>query len=345
MKMLPRPAKIAVWAVLGCALAATAYLYFRDEGRASAQTTTDAYVRADSTFVAPRIAGQIAQVLVEDNQMVKRGQLLATIDDRDFLVAVASATADVNNARADLLRLKAAQLQQVSVIRQGDAAIAADNASITFAEAEARRYADLAVDGSGTVQERQQSQSQLQVAVARRAEHASARDAARHQAGVLQAQQKQAEASLEKAMAALDAARLNLSYTRITAPIGGIVGHRTLRVGAYVNVGAPLLAVVPLKDAYIEANFRETQLRRVRPGQAVTIAVDMLPGIELRGHVESVAPASGIAFSPIAPDNATGNFTKVVQRVPVKIRIDSGQAAASDLRIGMSVVPTVHVRL
>ncbi|GJG95068.1 HlyD family secretion protein [Cupriavidus pauculus] len=345
MKMLPRPAKIAVWAVLGCALAATAYLYFRDEGRGATQSTTDAYVRADSTFVAPRIAGQIAQVLVEDNQIVKQGQLLATIDDRDFVVAVASATADVNNARADLLRLKAAQQQQVSVIRQGDAAISADNASITFAEADARRYANLAVDGSGTVQERQQSQSQLQVAVARRTEHASARDAAQHQAGVLQAQQKQAEASLEKAMAALDAARLNLSYTRITAPIGGMVGHRTLRVGAYVNVGAPLLAVVPLKDAYIEANFRETQLRRVRAGQAVTIAVDMLPGIELRGHVESVAPASGIAFSPIAPDNATGNFTKVVQRVPVKIRIDSGQAAARDLRIGMSVVPTVHVRL
>ncbi|WP_149135986.1 HlyD family secretion protein [Cupriavidus campinensis] len=342
--MLPRPAKIAVWIVLCCALAATAYLYFHDEGRASSQTTTDAYVRADSTLVAPRIAGQISQVLVEDNQVVTRGQLLATIDDRDFVAAVASATAEVNNARADLARLKAARRQQDSVIQQGNAAIAADSAAITFADVDAKRYANLSLDGSGTVQERQQSQSQLQVAIARRMEHTAARDASQHQAGVLLAQQKQAEASLEKAIAALDAATLNLSYTRITAPIDGTVGHRTLRVGAYVHVGAPLLAVVPLKDAYIEANFRETQLRRVRAGQAVTITVDMLPGVELHGHVESVAPASGIAFSPVAPDNATGNFTKVVQRLPVKIRIDDSQAAAQSLRIGMSVVPTVHVR-
>jgi len=340
---LPRPAKIAAWIVFGCALAGTAFLYFRDESGASSQSTTDAYVRADSTLVAPRIAGQIAQVLVEDNQVVKQGQLLAKIDDRDFAVAVASATADVSNARAEILRLKAAQQQQESVIRQGNAAILADAAAITFAEADARRYANLSLDGSGTVQERQQSQSQLQVAIARRAEHTAARDAAQHQVAVLQAQERQAEALLEKAIAALDAAKLNLSYTRILAPISGTVGNRTLRVGAYVHVGTPLLAVVPLSDLYIEANFRETQLGRLRPGQAVTISVDMLPGVDLKGHVESVAPASGIAFSPIAPDNATGNFTKVVQRVPVKIRIDSGQTKALNLRIGMSVIPTVHV--
>jgi len=341
---LPRPAKIAASVVISCAIGATAYLYFRDAGRASTQTTTDAYIRADTTFVAPRVAGQIAQVLVEDNQTVRQGQLLAVIDDRDFVVAVASATADVDNARADILRLKASLQQQGSTIKQSIATISADDAAINFAEADAKRYANLAQDGSGTVQERQQSQSQLQVAIARRTEHTAARDAARHQIGVLEAQEKQAEARLEKAVAALAAAKLNLSYTKITAPIDGTVGQRTLRVGGYVHIGAPLLAVVPLGQAYIEANFRETQLERVRPGQVVTITVDMLPGLELRGHVESVAPASGIAFSPIAPDNATGNFTKVVQRLPVKINIDSGQDAARSLRIGMSVVPTVHVK-
>jgi len=136
---------------------------------------------------------------------------------------------------------------------------------------------------------------------------------------------------------------LNLSYTRIVAPIDGIVGQRTVRTGAYVHVGAPLLAVVPLQQAYVEANFRETQLRHVQPGQAVTIKIDMLSGTVIHGHVNSLAPASGIAFSPIAPDNATGNFTKVVQRLPVKISIDPGQPAASRLRVGMSVVPTVHI--
>lgn len=341
---LPRPAKIAVSITFACVIAASTYLYFHEEGRASAQTTTDAYVRADSTFVAPRIAGQVASVLVADNQIVKKGQLLATIDDADFVVAIASASADVENARADILRLKASVQQQTSVIQQAVAAISADNAAIAFAEADAKRYANLSLDGSGTVQERQQSQSQHQIAIAKRTEHMAARDAAQQQTGVLHAQEKQAEARLEKAIAALDAAKLNLSYTKITAPIDGVVGQRTVRVGAFVHVGAPLLAVVPIEDAYIEANFRETQLERVSPGQAVTIAVDMLPGVKLRGHVDSIAPASGIAFSPIAPDNATGNFTKVVQRLPVKIRIDRGQAAALNLRVGMSVVPTVHVK-
>ncbi|SDE02716.1 membrane fusion protein, multidrug efflux system [Cupriavidus sp. YR651] len=340
---LPRPAKIAISVVTACLAAASTYLFLREEGHASTQTTTDAYVTTDSTFVAPKIAGHIAKVLVDDNEAVKAGQLLAVIDDRDFVVAVASATADVENARADVARLQASLVQQNSVIQQANAAIAADNAAITFAEADSRRYSNLAVDGSGTIQEQQHAQSQLQVAMARRLEHSAARDVAQHQIGVLRAQEKQAEASVSKVTANLEAAELNLSYTRITAPIDGTVGQRTVRTGAYVHVGTPLLALVPLDAVYVEANFRETQLERVRPGQGVTIKVDMLSGVVLHGRVNSVAPASGVALSPIAPDNATGNFTKVVQRLPVKITIDPGQSAARFLRVGMSVVPTVHV--
>lgn len=340
---LPRPAKIAIVIVLISGAAAGAYLSLRDEGSAAKQTTTDAYVTADSTFVAPKIAGNIAQVLVDDNQPVKKGDLLATIDDRDFVVAVASARADVENAQADVQRLQASIVQQTSIIAQATAAIAGDNASVTFAQSNSRRYANLSLDGSGTVQEQQQADSQLRIALAGRDQHIAVRDAAHHQTAVLLAQEKQAEASVDKAQAALDAANLNLSYTKIMAPIDGLVGQRAVRVGAYVHVGSPLLAVVPLQQAYVEANFRETQIAKMRPGQAVTIKVDMFSGMTLRGHVNSVAPASGIAFSPIAPDNATGNFTKVVQRLPVKITIDADQPSARRLRVGMSVVPTVDV--
>jgi membrane fusion protein (multidrug efflux system) len=340
---LPRPAKIAMAIMLASAAAASLYLYNHDEGRSSEQTTTDAYVTTDSTFVAPKVAGNISSVLVEDNETVHKGQLLAVIDDRDFAVALASAKADVENAQADVARLEASAIQQHSLIQQANAAIVGDIAAVNFAAANSRRYLNLAKDGSGTIQEQQQAESALQIASARQSQDIAARDAAQHQLNVLLAQERQAAATVEKAKAALHAAELNLSYTRIVAPIDGIVGQRTVRTGAYVHVGAPLLAVVPLQQAYVEANFRETQLRHVQPGQAVTIKIDMLSGTVIHGHVNSLAPASGIAFSPIAPDNATGNFTKVVQRLPVKISIDPGQPAASRLRVGMSVVPTVHI--
>ncbi|MFM0395852.1 HlyD family secretion protein [Paraburkholderia phytofirmans] len=340
---LPRPAKIAVAIALISASAASLYLYNRDEGRASEQTTTDAYIATDSTFVAPKVAGNILEVMVDDNETVHKGQLLAVIDDRDFVVAVASAKADVENAEADVARLQASAVQQHSLIQQANAAILGDTASVNFAAANSKRYLNLAKDGSGTIQEQQQAESTLQIANARHAQDTASRDAAQHQLDVLLAQQKQATATVAKAKATLQAAELNLSYTRIVAPIDGMVGQRTLRTGAYVHVGTPLLAVVPLKQAYVEANFRETQLQHVRPGQPVTIRIDMLSGAIIHGHIDSLAPASGIAFSPIAPDNATGNFTKVVQRLPVKITIDPNQPAADRLRVGMSVVPTVHI--
>ena len=251
------------------------------------------------------------------------------------------AKADLAQAEADLSRLRATVAQQGSAIERAGAAVAADQAALTFARANEARYLDLSSDGSATLQDRQQAESQAQAAAARHKADTAALAGAHQQTAILRAQVEQGEAQVARSRAALAAAELHLSYTRIVAPIDGVVGQRSVRVGAYAQVGAAMLAIVPLQSAYVEANFRETQLARMRVGQRVDIAVDMLPGTTLHGHVASLAPASSVSFSPIAPDNATGNFTKVVQRLPVKIVIDPGQEAARLLKVGMSVTPTV----
>jgi membrane fusion protein (multidrug efflux system) len=338
---LPKTAKLTIAVLLAAVAAGGAYAYKHEDSQGSRQSTDDAYVSADFTAVAPKVAGNIVQVLVDDNQAVRKGQLLAIIDDRDFTVAVDMAQADLARAEADLVRLRAAIAQQGSAIQRAAAAIDAGNATLKYARANAARYRDLASDGSATLQDRQQAESQADAAGAHHVADVAALAGAKQEVGILQAQVAQADAQVARNKAALGAAQLNLSYTRIVAPIDGVVGQRSVRVGAYAHVGTPLLAVVPLQQAYVEANFRETQLARVRVGQPVTITVDMLPGTTLKGHVDSLAPASSVSFSPIAPDNATGNFTKVVQRLPVKIVIEPGQDAARLLKVGMSVTPTV----
>ncbi len=340
---LPRPAKLFISSVVVIIVAASAYLYFHDEGSAANQSTTDAYITSDFTYVAPKVSGLIARVMVEDNQVVKKGELLALIDDRDYVVAKVSAQAELVRARASIEKLEAQIVQQASVVQQASATVAGSAAELNFAQSNAKRYASLSSDGSATVQERQQTDSALKVAMSNRDRVAAAREVAQNQIAILKAEKMQAEGDAAKAEAVLRGAELNLSYTRIVAPIDGIVGQRKVREGAYVGVGTSLLAVVPLQLAYVEANFRETQLGRIRTGQAVTIHVDMLPNETLRGRVDSVSPASGVSFSEIAPDNATGNFTKVVQRMPVKITFEPGQPAVKQLRMGMSVIPTVHV--
>jgi membrane fusion protein (multidrug efflux system) len=338
---LPNTAKITVAVLLAAVLAGSAYSYSYGEGHGARQSTDDAYVTADFTLVAPKVAGNVLEVLVEDHQAVKKGQLLARIDDRDYVVAVDMAKADLAQAEADLARLRATVAQQGSAIERAGAAVAADQATLTFARANEARYRDLSSDGSATLQDRQQAESQAQAAAAQHKANSAALLGARQQVAILRAQVEQGEAQVARSKAALEAAELHLSYTKIVAPIDGVVGQRSVRVGAYAQVGAAMLAIVPLQSAYVEANFRETQLARMRVGQRVDIAVDMLPGTTLHGHVASLAPASSVSFSPIAPDNATGNFTKVVQRLPVKIVIDPGQDAARLLKVGMSVTPTV----
>nr|WP_314545478.1 HlyD family secretion protein [uncultured Massilia sp.] len=339
---LPKSAKMSIAVLVAALVAGSAYSYQYRESGSAAQSTDDAYVTADFTLVAPKVAGNVVEVLVEDNQQVRKGQLLARIDDRDYVVAVDMAKAELAKANADLVRARAAIVQQGSTIKRAAAAIDADAATLKFAKANAERYRNLASDGSATQQDRQQAESQADTAAAHHTAAVAALGAARQEVDVLQAQLAQAEAQVARSKAALDAAELNLSYTRVEAPVDGIVGQRSVRVGAYTRVGVPLLAVVPLQQAYVEANFRETQLARMRVGQRVTMTVDMLPGTTLTGHVDSLAPASSVAFSPVAPDNATGNFTKVVQRLPVKIVLDPNQQAAHLLKVGMSVTPTVH---
>ena len=338
---LPTPAKITVAVLLAAVLAGSAYSFSHGEGQGARQSTDDACVTADSTLVAPKVAGNVLDVLVEDHQLVKKGQLLARIDDRDYAVAVDMAKADLAQAEADLARLRATAVQQGSAIERAGAAVSADEATLKFARADEARYRDLSSDGSATLQDRQQAESQAQAAAARHKANSAALLGARQQVAILRAQVEQGEAQVARSQAALEAAQLHLSYTRIAAPIDGVIGQRSVRVGAYAQVGAAMLAIVPLQSAYVEANFRETQLARMRVGQRVDIAVDMLPRITLHGHMASLAPASSVSFSPIAPDNATGNFTKVVQRLPVKIVIDPGQDAARLLKVGMSVTPTV----
>jgi membrane fusion protein, multidrug efflux system len=307
-------------------------------------STDDAYVKADNTTVAPKISGYLHEVLVGDNERVKAGQILARIDERDFRVALDQAEADVAAARAAIAS-KQAQLEiQQSVIGAAKATVDADQATVIFASQENKRYTDLATTGYGSLQNAQQAQSRIANAQAATQRDLANLDSALKQVDLLKAELLQAKATLARAEALQSQAQLNLDYTNIIAPIDGTVGNRTLRVGQFVQAGTQLMSVVPTRGAYVVANFKETQLTDVRTGQLVDIAIDMFPGQAVHGHVDSIAPASGQEFALLPPDNATGNFTKVVQRIPVKIVLDRSNDASIGLRPGMSVIPTIQTR-
>ncbi|SAK61042.1 secretion protein HlyD family protein [Caballeronia glebae] len=324
-------------------LAIVAWACIRLLSDSSTETTNDAYVQADFTLVAPRIAGQISDVLVEDNQSVKAGQLLVRIDDRDFRAALLSAQADVTAAHASVANFDAEIARQPSLVEQARATLRSDDAAIEFARTNASRYQNLSETGAGTTQEHQRASSTLAQQLAQQAHDRAALKTTEQNLDVLRTQRDRANGALARAEAALEQARLNLSYTEIHAPVDGKVGRRSARLGAFVTPGAPVLAIVPLSNAYVVANFQENQITNIRPGESVRIKVDSFPGVVIKGRVDSLAPATGLSFAPIAPDNATGNFTKVVQRVPVKITIDHGQQAASALSVGLSVEAEVVV--
>jgi membrane fusion protein (multidrug efflux system) len=307
-------------------------------------STDDAYVRADSTTIAPKVTGYLQQVLVKDNERVATGQVLARIDDRDFKVALDQARADVAAAAATI-DSKQAQLDvQQAVINAARATLDVDQAAVTFAAQDNKRYTDLAATGSGSVQNAQQAQARIASAQATLARDNANLVSALKQVDLLKAEIVQAKAAQARAEAVQRQAELNLGYTTISAPIDGVVGNRTLRVGQYVQVGTQLMSVVPADGAYVVANYKETQLTDVHEGQAVDIEVDMFPGQVVHGHVDSIAPASGQEFALLPPDNATGNFTKVVQRIPVRIALDTGKNPHIELRPGMSVIPTIETR-
>ena len=335
-------AALALALALGVAGLADFGHYYLTTGR-YLESTDDAYVKADSTIIAPKVSGYIAEVLVADNEPVKAGQLLARIDDRDFRTALNQAQADVAASDAAVKNLDAQIELQQPLIQQQAAEVDAAEATLKFAREEQARYDNLMKSGSGTIQRAQQTDAALRAQTAQLQQGKSGLLAANKKIEVLATQRAQAVAQLDHARAVEQQAALNLSYTQITAPVEGTVGARSLRVGQYVQAGTQLMAVVPLDQVYVVANFKETQLTHVRNGQPVELRVDSFHTVKLKGHVDSLSPASGLEFALLPPDNATGNFTKIVQRVPVKIVLD-GHNLKGLLRPGMSVEPTVDTK-
>src|SRR5437588_1411308 len=325
----------------GAAIADFGYGYFTT-GR-YLETTDDAYVKADSTIISPKVSGYISQVLVGDNEKVEAGQLLARIDDRDFKPALNQARADVAASEAAVRNLDAQIELQQPIIEQGTADVAAAEANLQFAQEEQVRYDGLMKTGSGTIQRAQQTDAALREKVAQLQHGKSGLLAAQRKIDVLTTERAKAVAQVDHARAVEAQAALNLSYTQIAAPVEGTIGARSLRVGQFVQAGTQLMAVVPLDAVYVVANFKETQLTHVRSGQPVEIVIDSFHSTRLKGHVDSLSPASGLEFALLPPDNATGNFTKIVQRVPVKIVLDDHNLKGL-LRPGMSAEPTVNTK-
>ncbi len=279
-------------------------------------STDDAYVQADVVSIAPQVAGNVASMLVNDNQHVKAGQVLAIIDQRQYQAAVDQAKAGVQQAQAAIATDEAEIAQQHAVISEAQATIDADKAAEVYATQNNQRFGTLANEGYGSVQDEQQAASQIASAKATTAKDEAALDAAQKQIVTLTAQLKQARAILAQNEATLQQAQINLGYTTITSPVDGVIGDRTLRVGQYAQPGTELLAVVPLASIYVIANFKETELADVHHGQPASLEVDTFSDAAVRGYVDSIAPASGQEFSLLPPDNATGNFTKIVQAHP-----------------------------
>ena len=335
-RRLRLPIAAAVLVLTGFAVATAFVLATPHDG----VWTDDAYVTAHVATVAPRISGQVASVTAQDNRLVAAGAPLVTLDDHDERTAVAAAEAALARDRAGLADATASLSRQPAVITQSDTASPSASARLAFALAEQARYRALARAGAGTVQEREHADEEVQEGRAALAGTRAATEAARHQSAVLSARINAERGAIAGDKARLDQTRLDLSYTRITAPIAGMVGQRSVQVGNYVGPGTPLMALIPLGEVFIVANYREEALRHVLPGQHVRIHVDSYD-VALDGVVDSVPPGSGAAFSALPPNNATGNFTKIVQRLPVKILVAPGQPAARLLRIGMSVETTI----
>ena len=319
--------------------------------------TDDAYVRADVATISPRVAGYLSEVDVADNQRVRVGQVLARIDDKDYRARVdqaqavlQAALADLAARQADVANVEAGIDQQRSIVAQDIAEIRAKAATAHLAALEYRRQQAL--------NRQQVTSAQLVEAAGASAESSSAQvvssraaaEAAKARLPMLASQVRSAKAGVLKAQAAVAQAKAALALSQIDlgrsvvrAPIAGIVGQRTLRIGQYVEVGAPLLAIVPPR-AYVVANYKETQINHVKAGQPASIKIDAFGGATLRGRVDSIAPASGAEFALLPPDNATGNFTKIVQRMPIRITVDPDQPRASELRPGLSVVTTIDTK-
>jgi len=306
------------------------------------QTTDDAYVRGDLTPLSAKVDGYVRKVPVNDFQRVKAGELLVEIEDDDYKARVAQAEADVAGAEAAIENLKSRKGQQRSQIADAESAIVATEADVERSRLEETRQRDLVASTYGTRQRLEQATADEKRFAAILARGRADLDAQRRQMAVLDTQELQLRADLKSKQALLTLARITLGYTRIVSPVAGRLGERGVREGQYVHAGVQVNSVVPLDTVWVVANYKETQLTQVKIGQRASITVDTFPGVVVTGYVQSISPASGSQFSLLPPDNATGNFTKVVQRSPVKIVLDQNHPLAGRLLPGMSVITTIH---
>jgi membrane fusion protein (multidrug efflux system) len=308
------------------------------------ENTDDAYVGGNVTVIAPEVSGFITKLAVEDNQTVHAGDLLVQLDDRDYQAALARAEAAVAIQRATLTNLGATRHLQDAIIAQAQADITAADAEIIRTHDDQVRYKKLAADGTEPLQSSERADAAYKEAVAAGQKSRAALVAAQRQMDVIATEEAETQAALEQAAAQQSAAQLNLGYTELRAPMDGTVGNRSAQIGAYATTGSQLISLIPVHGLWIDANFKEDQLARMKPGSPATVTVDSIPGKTFRGHVVSIAPATGSEFSVLPPENATGNFTKIVQRVAVRIVLDDESAAHGELRPGLSVVAKVDTR-
>jgi membrane fusion protein (multidrug efflux system) len=334
-KVSARQAVIAVVALGGVGLALVLFARWWTEGRFH-EATNDAYLQSESVTIAPKVGGYVTEVLVGDNAAVTAGLPLLRIDDTSYRAAVDMAEAAAAGCRADLIRLTAEVSRQKAGHAKALAQLDLYRSAARFAADDMARYVRLASSGADTTQRRDQAislrdQAKSQVLVAQ-----ADVDSASSQLEVLKAQIQQGRAALMAAEAKLRSAQIDLDGTVIVAPIDGRVGDRTVRRGQYVQPGTRLMSVVPTQDVYLVANFKETQVGRVRPGQRVAVTLDAFPRLAIDGTVESLAPGTGAEFALLPAENATGNFTKIVQRVPVRIRLALDARLRDAVRPGLS---------
>lgn len=308
------------------------------------QSTDDAYLQSDLTPIAARVAGYVREMPVQDFDRVAAGQVIAQLVDDDYKAQVAQLTASVAAASAQVEGLKAQRALQEANIEAARAAVASAAANVEQNTRDLTRQQRLLETGSSSTEAGEKlSTTRAQLAAQSEQVHAQATAASR-QLSVLAAQQAQAEATLAAQQASLDLARINLGYTKIVAPQAGVIGQRQVKPGQYVGIGGQITSLTPLPQVWVVANFKETQLAHMSVGEHAEVRVDTFPGRRLQGHVLAFAPGAGSQFTLLPPDNATGNFTKVVQRVAVKIGIDDADGLAEQLRPGMSVVARVDTR-
>jgi membrane fusion protein (multidrug efflux system) len=308
------------------------------------ESTDDAYIQADISLISAKVVGYVRDLRVTDNQAVQAGDILVILDDQDYRAHVDQATATVESQQAALVSNSARLELQNAMIAQAEASVAAALAEQHRADLELERVRSLSTGAWATRERLETTEADQAKAVAALAKARAALVAERNQVAVLQASRHEIDAQLHQAAAQLALAQVDLDNTVIRSPVAGVIGNRSVQLGLLARPGVQLMAIVPLDTLHVDANFKETQLRRMRPKQPVKIWVDAFPNHPLMAQIDSLSPASGSRFSLLPPENATGNFTKIVQRVPVRINLPSGTPLSGLLRPGLSVVVSVDTK-